>query len=228
MTKEYKGFLDEAIKLGGLPKSIKVTIPNKETYKIKDNYISVGAEVSIELEIATIDNMNDIGDMLYAYVRAAVEHSIRDQKAAKGISAPATQVPAQEAATVAQNGTTAGFGPPASESLASEPESHSEHEKPVPVEVVRFTLARRTDQKYDLALFQMYGNKVGKFAELKYTAEQDAMWQMIGHLVGDKSFDVMPVEYDVSWTALWEHGREYKKKDGSPGRYKDLTGLRQR
>lgn len=224
--KPYKGFLDEAIKLGAEARSVQITVPNKETYKIKDNYISVGCELSFEFGLPKDGDIDSIVDALDAYVLVKVEQSLRTQKAAKGIIVIEAQ--ANTPATVAQMDTVAGFGPPAGESLASEPESHSEPEKAVPVEVVKFTLARRTDGKYDLGLFQMYGQKVGQYPELKYTAEQGPMWQMIGRLVENLSFDVMPVEYEVSWLAEWAYGREYTKKDDTKGRYKDLVGLKQR
>ena len=228
MTKEYESLAEEVQKLGGIFTAMSTTIPNKETYKIRDNYISVGNNITYEIGIKEGSNVNAVTDALDAYTRAKVDQSIREQKAAKGIIAIETQLRPEEVATVAQNGPVAGFGPPAVESLASESKTPEGLENPVPIEVVKFTLARRTDGKYDLALYQMYGNKVGDYPDLKYTAEQGPMWQMIGHLVGDKSFDAMPVEYDVSWLAEWTYGREYKKKDGSTGRYKDLTGLRQR
>ena len=115
MTKEYKGFLDEAIKLGADGKSVQVTITNKETYKIKDNYISVGAELMFEFGLPKDGDVDAIGVALDAYTRAAVEHSIRDQKAAKGIIAIETQVNAQQAATVAET------PPPAAPEIAAMP-----------------------------------------------------------------------------------------------------------
>ena len=90
MTKEYKGFLDIAIKLGANPVDGKDTVTSKETYKIGDNYISVGDEPSYGWtypEGASTDVIHDINIAMNAYARAAMAHSISEQKQAKGISA---------------------------------------------------------------------------------------------------------------------------------------------
>jgi hypothetical protein len=223
MTKEYKGFLDEAIKLGADGKSVQVTITNKETYKIKDNYISVGAELMFEFGLPKDGDIDAIGVALDAYTRAAVEHSIRDQKAAKGIIAIEQTEPSLATeppeTPVAASGT--GFGPPATETAPALEETE-------PVEVVKFTLARRTDQKFQLELYQMYGQSVGRYAEIKYVASREDMWNLIGDFVQTFDLSALPIEETVSWYANWSHGREFTNDKGETKRYKDLTGLKQR
>jgi len=97
-----------------------------------------------------------------------------------------------------------------------------------PVEVVKFTLAKRTDGKYQLEVYQNYGAKVGKYPELKYVADREPMWNQLAKVIVDESFKDLPVEYECSWWADWKYGNEYVKKDGTPGRYKDLVNLRPR
>lgn len=207
-------------------KGVPVKASLTKTRKMSDgNYGSFEVMAMLEVDVEKGVDLDDLFDSLDVSLTAKIAQIVKDDEIRY---TGKTQVSTQQAATVATSGPVAGFGPPAGETVAPPAETVEGLENPVPVEVVKFTLALRTDRKYDLALYQMYGQKVGDYPELKYVAEQSAMWTMIGHLVENLSFDVMPVEYEVSWLADWTHGREYTKKDQTKGHYKDLTGLRQR
>ena len=97
-----------------------------------------------------------------------------------------------------------------------------------PIAVTKFTLAKRTDGKFQLELYKNYGATVGKYPELKYIADREHIWKMLEHVLLDENLKDLPVEYLVSWWADWKYGNEYVKKDGTPGRYQDLVRLRAR
>jgi len=94
-----------------------------------------------------------------------------------------------------------------------------------PMEVVKFSFERKKDGKYLLGLYEMFGDKVGQWPSLKFTAGQTEMWDMIGHVFGDYDFTSLPVEHECKVFADWKWGREKPKGEG---RYKDLAGLRAR
>ena len=181
--------------------------------KISDGeYGSVGGFFSVTMDLGNNVNPDTAMDGLYEWVKVAATRNMKpsfDAIVEKKSTKPAT-VSHDDAPPF----------PPAPEV--------EEAEALEPMEVVKWTLARRTDGNYQLELYQKYGDKVGKYPDLKYTAGQVEMWDMLKPVIKDEDFSQLPVEYECKWLADWQHGREYKKQDGTVGRYKDLVELRLR
>ena len=101
-----------------------------------------------------------------------------------------------------------------------------EAEEAEPMEVVKFTFEAKKEDKFELGLFENFGDKPGRWATIKFTANREDMWNMIGETIG-KDYDIskLPVEYECSYWADWKHGRQKKDSDK---RYQDLVALRPR
>lgn len=93
---------------------------------------------------------------------------------------------------------------------------------PQTFECPMFELARRTDGKMELRLFPLLGNgQVGQYPEVRYTAEREAMWEMLKPVLGDTELGELPVKKVCNWKVTYKLGRETPKG----GRYKDLLGI---
>jgi hypothetical protein len=98
-----------------------------------------------------------------------------------------------------------------------------------PMEVVQFKLEKREEGDFMLGLYQMYGRKVGDYPDIKFISDADGMKAMCqDNIFSD--FEIrpsdLPVKKDCKYLADWNWGREYTKRDGSTGRYKDLVRIR--
>jgi len=98
-----------------------------------------------------------------------------------------------------------------------------------PMEVVQFKLEKREEGDFMLGLYQMYGKKVGDYPDIKFISDADGMKEMCkDNIFSD--FEIrpsdLPVKKECKYLADWQWGREYKKRDGSTGRYKDLVRIR--
>ncbi len=102
MTKEYKGSLDAALKIGANIVTGRCTITSTETYKIDDNYIKVGKEETFEWTYDASADVHEVNMAMDAYSRASVAYSISEQKQAKGISASEAPLKLEQAATAAE------------------------------------------------------------------------------------------------------------------------------
>ncbi|MHA2303708.1 MAG: hypothetical protein ACXACD_22455 [Candidatus Thorarchaeota archaeon] len=224
MTKEYKGLLGTAMEKGGVPVLGRITIPNTETYKVGDNYIKVGAEVVYEWAYNEGADYHDVNIAMIAYARAEADYILADDKEKKGITKTQAVAKAPEPA-----GEPA-FGPPDSDIVNILPTTAND--APEPIEIAKFKLEKRTQD--DLLMLQLYpllgDGRIGKYAELKMVASREKLWGIMEGAMSpsEYSFQSLPVEYECSWLAFWEHGKEYTGKDGSTKRYKDLVRLEAR
>ena len=110
----------------GIPTELWVRVSRKRS---DDNYGSYGVEAELKINLANVQDLNldDTFDAVDAWLTAAVAKSMKAKTAPE---APALQP--EQAATVAETSTEAGFGPPAVESLASEPPPPPPTESPPP------------------------------------------------------------------------------------------------
>ena len=114
------------------------------------------------------------------------------------------------------------FGPPV-ERQASLPAPAEEEEGHT--RIARFTLTHEGEDKYVLVLYPLLSpGKVGQYPELKYVANRDRMWAMLGPEWDDDW--KLPLDKEVAWLADWKLGREKTGPKAKPGsRYKDLVAI---
>jgi hypothetical protein len=180
--------------------------------KVSDgDYGSVGGFFSVTMDLHVGVDPDNAFDALYEWVKQAATRNLKpsfDAIVEKKEDSTKTQP-----ATVAHEP----FGPPAPEIEDAKAEE--------PMAVVKFTLARRTDDNFQLELYKMYGKNVGKYSDIKYVAGRQEMWDMMEPVLTDEDVSKLPIEYECSWWADWKYGREKPKGEG---RYMDLVKLRPR
>lgn len=109
-----------------------------------------------------------------------------------------------------------------SEPEGEEPSFGPPEEKTANMAVGRISFEQRKDKKYELGLFDK-NEPNHQYPHLKYIADRDRMWKMVGH-IETVDWSDMPFEKsveDLEITAVWKFGRQ----TSGGGRYKYLLKL---
>jgi len=170
------------------------------------DYGSYGVEAEATENIAAGANVQEEFDALDAFLTAAVGMSMTEKKGTIEAAKPEKPVEATE-----------GLGP--KPTTKEKPEGLTEEHA---VKIVKATLSKRTDGKFELSLYPEIAGNPGKYPEIRYVRERDAMWEMLREVADDHDFSSLPVEFSVEWLAHYVLGKETPKGN----RYKDLIAIK--
>jgi len=205
--------MDDTLKqLGALVTKVSVQYSRKVS---TGDYGSEGATFGVEADTPAGADIDAVGDALYAWAKTVATRNL-----APDLKAHAEPQLMDEVAQAYEEAIDrVSFGPPAastSQAPAKEEEGHTR--------IARFTLIAKPDNKYLLELYPLIGDKAGKYPELKFTADKERMWAMIGDEWDDGW--KLPLDKECDWLADWVLGREKTGPKAKPGsRYKDLTAI---
>jgi len=198
----------------GTPKTLKVLVSRK----LGDNeYGSYGVEAELEVSLPPDANRDEAFDENDSWLTAKVGQSMAEKKA----SIQKMQAESKKAVAV-------------SEEAETKPEKKADAKELVPGEehsekVVKFTLAKRTDGKFELGLYGDYGGKPSQYPILRHVREREAMWGMLKPVLEDFDFGSLPVEFACEWLIHYAIGREFEIKQGEhkgeKSHYKDLLSI---
>jgi hypothetical protein len=208
---------DTPKQLGAIVTKISVTYSRKVS---TGDYGSEGATFGLEADTPAGADIDAVGDALYAYAKTVATRNLApDLKAHAKQESKFVPISLDEAMALADAESEEAFGPPvggSSPAPAKEEEGHTR--------IARFTLMAKPDNKYLLELYPLIGDRAGKYPELKFTADKERMWAMIGPEWDDDW--KLPLDKEVDWLADWVLGREKTGPKAKPGsRYKDLVAL---
>lgn len=171
------------------------------------DYGSFGGEWECTVNLPPNANLEEESQALFAFGKAFLGTELADIQAdlRKGVAQDAQQPPVVQREE-----------PKADAKELVPGEEHSE-------KVVKFTLAKRTDGKYELGLYGDYGGKPSQYPILRHVRERDAMWEMLKPVVEDYDFSSLPVEHACEWLA---HYVISERKTPRGHFYKDLVALK--
>jgi hypothetical protein len=182
-----------------------VSVRAEYSRRVSDgNYGSTESGMALEVRLSPEDSLKEVGAAAQALCEAFVNLQLKP--AAISLKEEAESKPAEVQ-----------FAPPEAEAPAKDgEEGHTR--------IARFTLEARPDDKFLLSLYPRIGSKAGQYPELKFTANREDMWAIIGP-EWDNDWKV-PCDKEVDWLADWRLGREKTGPKAKPGsRYKDLVAI---
>jgi len=197
--------MDDTLKqLGAIVTKISVIYSRKVS---TGDYGSEGATFGVEADTPAGADIDAVGDALYAWAKTVATRNLAPDLKAHTVEAPVAVAQAVEEA----------FAPPATPPTpAKEEEGHTR--------IARITLIAKPEGKYLLELYPKIGDQPAKYPELRFTADKERMWAMIGPEWDDDW--KLPLDKEVDWLADWKLGREKTGKLAKPGsRYKDLRAI---
>lgn len=207
-------------KLGGFVGKVVVSAERKVW---SDKAGSHGVSLSLEANVAKGADIDAFIAALSAYAEAYCGRGLGDTMAAVRRDDQLNSLTDVAAGKKEAVSDSAHDRAAASDAL-SQPETTEEVQH---VSIKKFSLMEKPGEKYELQLFPDIKGQPGKWAEIKYTANREAMWHML-RSVWDNDWKP-PVEKEVDWVAEYKKGREYEVKQGpnkgETKNYKDLIGI---
>jgi hypothetical protein len=198
-------------KLGGFVSKVVVSAERKVW---SDKAGSHGVSLSLEANVAKGADLDAFVGALSAYAEAYCGRGVADTME----QVRQTPDDARVAGLLAEGNAPA-------EAMGSPPPVTTEEVQHVSIK--KFSLMEKPGDKFELQLFPDIKGQPGKWAEIKFTANREAMWNML-RSVWDNDWKP-PVEKEVDWVAEYKLGREYEVKQGEhkgeTKRYKDLVNL---
>jgi hypothetical protein len=185
---------EDLLKIGAVPKTLHVPYGIKTWGEGK----SAGGDWGFDVDLSPEADPEQVGIAVYEYLKQVAHKAMSEDLAA--VVKP-------------ERPKTEGLVPVA-------PVEHDKSEKSV--EIVKFSLAKRVDGKFELKLYPIIGEGAGKYPEIYYVADNDRMMTMLKPV--DKDYDLLtlPVEYACEWVAHYTLSEKLTKK-GNP--YKDLVRI---
>ena len=198
----------------GTPASLTVRVSRKLGDK---DFGSYGVEAEITVNLPADAPLNEAFDAADSWLTAAVARSIQDktEEVQKGRKDIATTL--QESADASNE--IVGKIVAKAEGGKTEYVPGEEHSE----KVVKFTLAKRTDGKFELGLYGDYGGKPSQYPILRHVREREAMWEMLKPVLEDFDFGSLPVEHPCE---LLAHYVISDRKTPKGHFYKDLLALK--
>lgn len=188
---------------------------------------TIGGDWGVEVSIPDGEDPEVVGVATYEYLRQIARVAIADDMAEMKAEKPAAEIRQSDA-----------LQRQADEDNANEATGmgqHAEAAKPKEgtsktVKIVKFTLEKRPDKKFELKLYPEIKDAPGKYPEVKYVADRERMWEMLSSIAEEFDFTDLPGEFECNLTANYLIGKEFiiasGAHKGEKSNYKDLVSVK--